>query len=101
MLGFAQVIGDKLPDEGRWLGRIPMRRGNLILREADKAVAAFERVVEEGEFVLARERREPERELRQLHRARVLVDAVEAALCHQTLRVQLVVLVIGYPRPCL
>lgn len=97
--GIAQMIGDELADEGRRLGRIPVSRSYLSLREPDEAVAALERVVKEREFVLARERREPQRELRQLDRAAVFVDTVEAALRHQTLGMQLFVLVVGDARP--
>src|SRR5262249_7246983 len=83
------------------LQRIPMHRRDLVGVEADEAITAFECVIEEGELVLARERRQPERELRQLNRTRVLVDAVEAALRNEAFRMQLLVLVIGDAWPCL
>ena len=56
-------------------------------------------MIEKGELVIARERRKPEREFCKLDRARVLVDAVEAALRDEAARVQRLVLVLGDLRP--
>ena len=68
-------------------------------RQPDEAVAAFQRVIEEGEFVVARQRREPERQLGEIDGARVLVDAVEAALRDEPAGMQLLVLVRGNAWP--
>ena len=72
---------------------VPVHRLDLVAIEADQAVAAFEGVVEEGELVVAGERGEPEREPGEVHRHRVSVDAVKAALGHQPAGQQLLVLV--------
>ena len=53
---------------------------DLLAREADERVAVAERVVDEGERVLARESDEPEREAREVHGERIPVNAVQAAL---------------------
>ncbi len=52
-------------------------------------------MVEKGELVIARERREPEREFGEFDRARVLIDAVEAALRDEAARMQRLVLVLS------
>jgi integral membrane sensor domain MASE1 len=52
------------------------------LREAHKAVARLERVIEESEFVVARQCRQPQRQASKVDGARVLVDAIETALRH-------------------
>lgn len=65
----------------------------LVEVEAHEAVARPERVVEEGELVVLRERLEPERELGELDRERVPVDPVEAAGGDEPLGVQKLVLV--------
>ena len=57
-----------------------MERLDLARREADERVAVAQRVVEEREGVLTCQRDEPERELGQIDRHRVAVDAVQAAL---------------------
>ena len=49
-------------------------------RRADEAVAAAQAVVEEPERLVGGERRQPQRHARELHRRRVEVDAVQAAL---------------------
>jgi hypothetical protein len=56
----SQVIAHDLANKGRWLRRVPMRGRDLHCREPDKAVAAFQRVVEESEFVVACECRQPQ-----------------------------------------
>ena len=81
---------DELLDRAR---RRPSGSGDLRGVEADEAVAGAQRVVEEGEWVLARQRREPERELGEVHGHRVLVDAVEAALRDEAAGVEHLVLV--------
>ena len=90
------------------LRRVPMRRRDLRLRQPHQAVARFQRVIEEGELVVARERREPQRQLGEIGGERVLVDAVEAALRDEPAGVQVLVLVrrdrrprLGPPRPSL
>jgi hypothetical protein len=47
-----QVIAHELANKGRRLRRVPMRGGNLRRRQPDKAVTAFQRMVEESEFVV-------------------------------------------------
>jgi hypothetical protein len=56
-----QVIAHELADKGRRLRRVPMRGGNLRRRQSDEAVPAFERVVEEGEFMVPSQGRQPQR----------------------------------------
>ena len=58
----------------------PSQRADLVARQPDQAVAALQRVVQEGEFVVPRKGRQPQREPRQVGRHRVAVHAVEAAL---------------------
>ena len=99
----------QLPEQRQaGLRRIPMRRRDLRLRQPHQAVARFERVIEEGELVVARERREPQRQLGEIGGERVLVDAIEAALRDQATGVQFLVLVrrndwllVRMARPCL
>ncbi len=62
---------------------IPVCCSDLRRRQPNKAIAAFQRVIEEGEFMISRQRGQPERQARQIDRARVLVDAIEASLRHQ------------------
>ena len=50
-------------------------------------------MIEESELVVARERREPKRQLREIDGERILVDAVEAPLRHEPAGVKLLVLV--------
>jgi hypothetical protein len=50
-------------------------------------------MIEEGEFMVARQGRQPQRQPRQIDRARVLVDAVKAALRHETAGMQFLVLI--------
>ena len=49
-------------------------------RCADQAVAADEVVIEKRQRLVGRQRREPQRQARQLHRRRIQVDAEEASL---------------------
>ena len=63
--------------------------------EAEQAVAAAQMVVEEGERRAHGEAVQPERDLGELHRHRVLVHAVNAALEHHALHDMAVV----QPRP--
>jgi hypothetical protein len=58
-LGFAEVIGYELADKGRRLRCVPMGCCNLVPGKPDQTVTAFQRVIKERKFVLARERREP------------------------------------------
>ena len=72
------------PDRGEARGAgLPVERLDLAAGEADERVAVAERVVEERERVLAGERHQPQRHLRQVDGDGVAVDAVEAALRHQ------------------
>ena len=57
-------------------------------RQTHEAVAAFQSVIEEGEFMIARERREPQRQLGKIDGARILVDTIEAALRDEAAGVQ-------------
>ena len=66
---------------------------NLRARQADETVARLQRVIEECELMIARERREPEREPREIDRHRVAIDAVEALLRDKAPRMQRFVLV--------
>ncbi len=64
-----------------------------VAREPDERVAVPERVVHEGERVVLRQRHEPERDLGEVHRHRVPVHAVEAALRDEPAREDHLVLV--------
>ena len=66
----------------------------LTTIEADKAVPALQRVIEEAEFVIARQRRQPQRQLGEVGRHRVAVNAINAALRHQAAGMKLVVLIL-------
>ena len=56
------AVGDELAKERQaGLRRVPMRRRDLSLRQSHQAVARFERVIQEGELMVARERRKPQR----------------------------------------
>ena len=55
--------------------------------------AVAQRVVQEREGMILRQRGQPQRELGQIHRHRVLVHAVQTGLSHQALRVHLRVFV--------
>src|SRR5579872_499692 len=70
-----------------------MERGDLLARQPDKAIAAFQRVIEEGELMIARQRREPEGQAREIDRAWILVDTIEAALRDKTASMKFLVLV--------
>src|SRR5688572_26305606 len=61
---------------------------DLVERKSDQAVTALERMVEEGELVLACQGREPQRQAGKIGRHRVLVDAVETALRDQAAGMQ-------------
>ena len=56
--------------------RLPVERGNLLPRQTNQGIAVLERMVDEREGVIPSQCHEPERELRQAHRERVLVHAV-------------------------
>ena len=66
---------------------------NLCARQPDEAVAGFQRVIEESELMVARQRRKPQRQPREIDRHRVAVDAIEAFLRDEAARVQRLVLV--------
>ena len=84
----------QLPEQRQaGLRRVPMRRRDLRRVSPTRLSPRLQRVVEEGELVLARQRREPQRQAGEIGRQRVLVDAVEAALRDQAAGVQLLVLV--------
>ena len=72
---------------------VPVEGLDLPPREAHQRVAVPQRVVEEGEGVVPGQRRQPERQLGQVHGHRVLVHAVEAALGDQAAGVEDLVLV--------
>src|SRR4051812_767780 len=72
-----------------------MRTRNLRLREPNEAVARFQCVIEECEFVVACKRRKPQRQFSKISGERILVNAVETTLRHEPLRMQLLVLVGG------
>jgi hypothetical protein len=59
----------------------------------------LQRVIEKRELVIPRQRREPQRQLCQVGRQRVLVDAVEAALRYQAASVEVLVFVGRNGRP--
>lgn len=71
----------------------PVQRLHLRTREADQAIAGAQRMVEEGELVIARQRRKPKREPGEVGRHGVAVHAVEAALGDEAAGVQFLVLV--------
>ena len=50
-------------------------------------------MIEKGEFVIAGQRRQPQRQLRQFHGARVLVHPIQAVQRHQPPRVQRLILI--------
>ena len=56
---------------------------DLVACQPDERVAVPQRVVEERERMLTRQRHEPQRQLRQIDGDRVLIHAVQAALGHQ------------------
>jgi hypothetical protein len=57
-------------------------------------------MIEEGEFMVARQRREPERELGEINCARIFVDAIKTTLSDETPGMKLVILVFRNLRPC-
>ena len=57
-----------------------MRCRDLRARQPNEAVAGLQRVIEEGELMVARQRREPQRQFGEIGRKRISVDAVKAAL---------------------
>src|SRR4051812_1990870 len=84
-LRLSDPVADQLTEERQaGLGLVPVGRGDLGRREANKAVAALQRVVEEAELMVSRQRRKPERQPSQIDRSRVLVDAVQATLRDQS-----------------
>ena len=52
-----QMIGDKFADKCWRLRSVPVHRRDLCLCQPNEAVAGFQRVIEECEFVIARQRR--------------------------------------------
>ena len=92
--GLRRLVAHQLPKQRQaGLRFVPVRRRDLIRGQPHQAVAAFQRVIEEGEFMVARQCRQPQRQPRQIDRARVLIHAIEAALRHQTAGMQLLVLI--------
>src|SRR5260221_6706486 len=87
------MIAHKLADKGRWLRGVPMRRRNLRPRQSYQAVAAFQRVIEESELMVPRQRRQPQRKAGQVDGTRVPVDAVKTALSDEPAGMKLLVLV--------
>ena len=59
---------------------LPVKRLELPPREPDQRIAGTQRVVQEGEGMVLRQRDEPERQLGEVDRLGVAVHAVEAAL---------------------
>src|SRR5262249_41989057 len=90
------MIADKLSNEGWRFGEVPMRGRDLVPGQTDEAIAAFQCMVHKCEFMFTRERCQPQRQFRQLDRTAVLVDPIETALCDETLRMKLFVLVAWY-----
>ena len=72
---------------------LPVETLDLLLREPDQRIAALQGVVEERERVVLRQGGQPERQLGQIDRHRVLVHPVEAALGHDAAGVEDLVLV--------
>ena len=72
---------------------LPVEGLDLLLRQPDQRIAALQGMVEECEGVVLRQRGQPERELGQVDRHRVLVHAVEAALGDDAAGVEDLVLV--------
>src|SRR5690242_11226480 len=64
--------------------RFPMESRDLASAQSGERIAVPEGVVEKGQFVIARERRQPQRKLGQIDRHLVFVDTIEAALCDQS-----------------
>jgi hypothetical protein len=56
-----QMIAHELANKGRWLRRVPMRGRNLRSSQTDEAVTTLQRVIEEGEFMVAGQCRQPKR----------------------------------------
>ena len=77
---------------------LPVEAGDLLARQADQRVAVAQRVIEERERMLPRQRRQPQRQLRQVHGEDVLVHAVQAPLGHQPPRIGQHILVVGHLR---
>ncbi len=87
-------IGDLFLAEHHLLhARLPVKAADALLRQADQRIAVLQGVVEEGEGMVLRQRRQPQRQLAEVHRHRVLVHAVQAALGDQAASVQQFVLV--------
>ena len=78
---------------GSAVHRLPVEGLDLLPRQPDQRVAVPQRVVEEGERVVLRQRHQPERQLGEVHRHRVPVHAVEAALGDEPAREDHLVLV--------
>jgi hypothetical protein len=57
-------------------------------------------MIEEGEFMVARQRCEPERELGEIDSTRVFIHAIEATLGNEAPGMKLVIFVLRNVRPC-
>ena len=70
-----------------------MERGNLLARQPDQRIAATQRVIQKREGMILGQRRQPQAELAQVHRQRVLVHSVQTPLGDQPPRVQHLILI--------
>lgn len=99
--GVDAVADDRLDEAVLARHRIPRHRDDLGIGQADQAVATAQHRVEEGEFMRARQRFQPERQLGEIDRQRVAVDAAQAMLRHQPLGMEQFVFVGGDGRALL
>ena len=70
-----------------------LRRAQIVGRRADETVADAKAMIEKAEGLAAGERREPERQARELHRHGIGIDAKQTALGDQPSNVRVLRLV--------
>ncbi len=91
--GVDPVADDRLDEAVLLRHAAPGNRDDVGVGQADEAVAAPQHAVEEGEFMRARQRFEPQRQFGEVDRERVAVDAAQAVLRDQPLGMEQLVLV--------
>ena len=71
----------------------PMERRNLLACKPNERISVPKRVIQKRKRMILGQRRQPERQLRQIGGHRVLVQPIQAALCDHSLCVERFVLV--------
>ncbi len=83
------------PQKRNLLARLPVERCDLLPRQTDQRVTVPQRMVHKGKRVQPCQRGQPQRQLAQIHRKRVFVDAVQTLLGDKPLRKQRPVFIVG------